>query len=137
MSESFQCQVITPDAAVLDVAAQFAAFTAHDGEIGILHNRAPLLCKLGIGHCRIECQDRTYQFFIDGGLAQMLENHLTILTERAISADAINIQAVQDQLQKIQTRPAKTVAEVQQRQDDTKKLTTQLRLAQDVGNKAN
>ena len=41
------CSVITPEAQVFDGAAESVVVPAHDGEIGILFNRAPLLAKLG------------------------------------------------------------------------------------------
>ena len=46
---AFQIAVVTPDAQVFDRRAGSAVLPAHDGEIGILRGRAPLLCKLGIG----------------------------------------------------------------------------------------
>jgi len=80
---TFHCVVITPERTVLACDATFAAFPAHDGEIGILPNRAPLVCKLGIGVMRIETPAEKHQLFIDGGFAQMVDNRLTILTEQA------------------------------------------------------
>jgi F-type H+-transporting ATPase subunit epsilon len=82
---TFQCSVVTPERVALECAATFVAFPAHDGEMGVLRNRAPLVCKLGIGTLRVEAADGGRQvFFIDGGFAQVLDNHLTLLTERAI-----------------------------------------------------
>jgi len=57
---------------------------AYDGEIGILTDRAPLLAKLGVGVLRIDLaggQKRSY--FVDGGIAQMKDNRLTVLTTEA------------------------------------------------------
>lgn len=89
----FQCTVITPERQVFDATADFVAMPAHDGEIGILQNRAPLLCKLGIGILRIATGADTQRMFIDGGFAQMLDNELTVLTARAATADQIDPEA--------------------------------------------
>jgi F-type H+-transporting ATPase subunit epsilon len=89
----FQCTVITPERQVFDAAVDFVALPAHDGEIGILQNRAPLLCKLGIGILRILIGTETQRMFIDGGFAQMLENELTVLTARAATAEQVDPQA--------------------------------------------
>lgn len=45
MADTFHCSVVTPERAVLECEASFAAFPAHDGEIGIMPQRAPLLCR--------------------------------------------------------------------------------------------
>jgi F-type H+-transporting ATPase subunit epsilon len=85
MSEkNFSCSVVTPEREVHETKkATFVAFPAWDGEVGILSNRAPLLCQLGKGVLRIEQGKETLNFEIDRGFAQMVDNRLTLLTERA------------------------------------------------------
>lgn len=81
---AFQCVVVTPEQQVLDESCTQVILPAHDGEIGILTDRAPLLAKLGVGVLRLETaggQKRSY--FVDGGIAQMKDNHLTVLTTEA------------------------------------------------------
>lgn len=97
-SNTFQCTIITPEREVLNEPATSAVFTAHDGEIGILLNRAPLVTKLGIGHVRVDGPSGTREFFIDGGFAQMLNNVLTILTEQAQAVEDINLASAQQAL---------------------------------------
>ena len=82
-TDTFQCSVVTPEKAVLECDAKFVAFPAHDGEMGVLRNRAPLVCKLGIGVLRVETLDEKHVMFVDGGFAQVLDNRLAILTEQA------------------------------------------------------
>ncbi|NOT02595.1 MAG: F0F1 ATP synthase subunit epsilon [Phycisphaerales bacterium] len=84
--KTLHCSVLTPDGQVLDTDATFVAIPAHDGEIGFLMNRAPLLCKLGVGELRIDAGAAGHRFFIDGGFAQMLDNKLTVLTSSAEAA---------------------------------------------------
>jgi F-type H+-transporting ATPase subunit epsilon len=95
MTQSFQCCVITPERQVLECEAQFVAFPAHDGEMGMLVNRAPLVCKLGIGVLRVEESGRKHHYFVDGGFAQVVENRLTILTEQALRDDELSGDSAQ------------------------------------------
>lgn len=81
--DTFHVSVITPERAVLETQASFVAFPAHDGEVGILKNRAPFLFKLGAGKLRVESPEGDQVLFIDGGFAQMVDNRLTFLTEQA------------------------------------------------------
>jgi F-type H+-transporting ATPase subunit epsilon len=82
-----QCSVITPEARLLETTASAVVIPAHDGQIGILENRAPLLCELGTGVLRIDTPDQgSMVFYVDGGFAQVLDNEVIILTERAAAA---------------------------------------------------
>lgn len=78
---AFQCVVVTPEQQLLDEPLTQAIIPAEDGLLGILTNRAALLAKLGKGPLRLDLasgQKRTYR--IEGGIAQMKDNRLTILT---------------------------------------------------------
>ena len=96
--KQFHCSVITPERPVLECEARFVAFPDHDGEMGVLPNRAPLVCKLGIGPLRVEGTDTSHVLFIDGGFAQMLDNRLSILTAQARRLDELNAADVQRSL---------------------------------------
>jgi F-type H+-transporting ATPase subunit epsilon len=94
----FHLSVITPERAVLESEASFVAFPAWDGEVGILHGRAPLLFKLGIGKLRAETPSGEQVFYIDGGFAQMVEDRLTILTQQAKRPQEIDRAAAEKAL---------------------------------------
>ena len=88
---SFQCSVVTPERIVVECEARFVALPAHDGEVGILSRRAPMLTRLDVGKLRIDKSDgETETFFIDGGFAEMSGNRLTILTESAVTPDELS-----------------------------------------------
>lgn len=95
---TFHCSVITPERAVLECEARFVAFPAHDGEVGVQPNRAPLVCKLGIGSLRVQTADTAHVLFVDGGFAQMLNNRLTLLTEQARRVEELDAASAQRSL---------------------------------------
>lgn len=81
---AFHCDIVTPDREVFNQSVTGAILPAHDGMIGILTGRAPLLVRLGQGTLTAHAAtggDRVFQ--IKGGVAQMKDNHLTVLTESA------------------------------------------------------
>jgi len=94
-TDTFHCGIITPERSVLDCDAKFVAFPAHDGEVGVLPHRAPLVYKLGTGELRVECIDASHAFFVDGGFAQMLGNQLTILTSQARRVNELDASAAE------------------------------------------
>lgn len=125
---SFQLSVVTPERAILDVEARSVVFPAHDGEIGILTNRAPLLCQLGIGPLRVETETEKHVFMVDGGFAQMVDNRLTILTEQARKASEIDREAAREALKEAMARQASTAEEYAERQRDIRRARVQLKL---------
>ncbi len=91
---AFQCVVVTPEEQAFDARVEQAIVPAHDGLMGILSGRAPILMKIGVGPLRLDLPDRTQRFFlIDGGVAQMKDEVLTILTDRAIPASEIDAES--------------------------------------------
>ncbi|MCP3994257.1 MAG: ATP synthase F1 subunit epsilon [bacterium] len=105
MAETFHCSVVTPERAVLECDATSAVFPAHDGEVGILPRRAPLLCRLGTGILRVETEGKPQRFFIDGGFGQMVDNKLTLLTEQARATDEIKLEAARQALDDARALP--------------------------------
>ena len=85
---AFQCTLVTPEQQLLDEPVAQAILPAHDGLIGILTDRSPLLVKLGNGKLRIDQDNKPSRFFeIHGGVAQMKDNRLTILTPSAQASE--------------------------------------------------
>lgn len=83
-AKELHCSVITPERQVFDAGARQVIVPAHDGQIGILNQRAPLLCELGQGDLRIDTVgDGTKHLNISGGFAQVLDNEVIVLTEKA------------------------------------------------------
>jgi F-type H+-transporting ATPase subunit epsilon len=95
MPEPFKASLITPEAILLEASVVSAQIPAHDGLVGILNHRAPLLAKLGTGILRLDTAPGVSQrFMVSGGYAQMKGEELTILTTEAIPADKINAQTI-------------------------------------------
>jgi F-type H+-transporting ATPase subunit epsilon len=90
----FRCTIVTPEEQVLDESLTQAILPAHDGLLGILTDRAPLLAKLGQGPLRVDLAGgQSRHFYIEGGIAQMKDNNLTILTNEATPANEIDAEA--------------------------------------------
>lgn len=79
--------VISPEAAVFDGEADAVTAPAHDGEIGILANHAPLMTTLGTGLLVVRTGDTARRFRVQGGFLQVVQNSVRILAEH-VSGDA-------------------------------------------------
>lgn len=124
-----RCSVITPEREVLSESADAVVFPAHDGMIGILKDRAPLLCELGTGVLRVESGGQTKNVFIDAGFAQVHDNQVTILTERAALAENISRADAQKALSEAEAMPAHDEASVTARNKAIERAKAQLSIA--------
>ena len=128
-SGTFQCSVVTPERAILECEATFVALPAWDGEVGILRNRAPLLCRLGIGSLRIETAGENHMLFVDGGFAEMAENKLTILTSAAKLPQELDRGEIAAARQEAQSMEVRDESSFKARQDALQRARAQKKLA--------
>lgn len=114
---AFDCVVVTPEQQSFNGTVRQVVLPAHDGQVGILTGRAPLLVKLGIGTLRLErTKGADEVFFVDGGVAQMKDNRLTILTDKAIAAADLDAESAKAEYAEAEARKS-TDALVQQKRD--------------------
>lgn len=127
---SIECSVITPERQVLSTVAESVVFPAHDGLVGILKDRAPLVCELGTGVLRVDGgEGGTKEVFIDAGFAQVLDNEVTILTERAQMADDISRADAEKALAEAEAMPAHTEADAAARMKAIERAKARLSIA--------
>ncbi|MBN2475777.1 MAG: ATP synthase F1 subunit epsilon [Pirellulales bacterium] len=103
-----KCIVVTPERTVCEEPADFVALTLFDGEIGIARAHTPLIGRLGCGEMRIQCGGRTTRYYVEGGFAEVLGNVVTVLTNRAVSAEKLDEAAAREQLATARTQMANT-----------------------------
>jgi len=102
---AFRCVIVTPEQQALDDSVEQVILPAWDGQIGILTQRAPLLVKLGLGILRVDfAAGKSRSFMIDGGVAQMKDDHLTIITDDAIAAEDVDLQAAKAEYAEAEAR---------------------------------
>jgi F-type H+-transporting ATPase subunit epsilon len=95
---AFKCTVATPEGLLFDNTITSAVLPAHDGQIGILTGHSPILVKLGAGLLNMEVAGSTVTYFISGGVAQMKDNVLTVLSDEATTTDKLNVEAARKEL---------------------------------------
>lgn len=86
--------VVTPEKKLVEDTARAIVIPMRDGELGILPNRAALMCELGVGQMRYTKEGRTRRLYIDGGFAQVLDNQVTVLTTRGAPAEEITFKMI-------------------------------------------
>jgi F-type H+-transporting ATPase subunit epsilon len=80
---TLQVIVISPERTIFDGAAESVIAPAWDGEVGILRGHAPLMALLGSGDLRVTSAGKVEHFHVEGGFLQVVDNVVTVLSERA------------------------------------------------------
>ncbi len=83
---ALRVSVITPERTLFDGVADSVVAPAWDGELGILRGHAPLMALLGEGRLRIRRGEHTERFHVAGGFLQVIDNVVTVLSERTETA---------------------------------------------------
>ncbi|MGO9471635.1 MAG: ATP synthase F1 subunit epsilon [Isosphaeraceae bacterium] len=104
--KKIQCVVVTPEKSLLDELVDFVALPLYDGELGVLPGRTPLIGRLGYGELRTTKGDLVTRYFVDGGFAQVRDDVVTILTQRAIPAQQIDPAATARDLESLESHRA-------------------------------
>ncbi len=127
---AFQCILVTPEQQVLDESIIQAIVPAHDGKLGVLTNRAPLLMKLGLGEMRLDLPGGQRRFFyVEGGVAQVKDNKLTILTQQAMPAASIDAASARAELAEAEARRITDPASFEERQKSLARARAKIELA--------
>ncbi len=83
MAKPFQLDVVSPEATVWSGEAEFVVARTTEGEIGILADHEPLLAALTTGAVIVEHGSSKTTIGVHGGFLQVLNNQVTLLTDRA------------------------------------------------------
>jgi F-type H+-transporting ATPase subunit epsilon len=126
---TLQCIFVTPESTVVDTAADFVALPLFDGEAGVAPGRAPLIGRMGYGELRVRRGSETLRYYVDGGFVQVVDNVVSVLTNRAVPASALNASAAQQQLQTALSSRAAGSAEMAIRDRQVSQARGQLRVA--------
>lgn len=124
-----QCILVTPERTVLDQPAQFVTLTLLDGEIGIASGHSPLIGRLGYGEMRLRNGNQTDRYYVEGGFVEVLEDTVTVLTQRAVAAAEIDEAVADEQLHSAQERRAATPEAIAVRDRTVAQARAQLRVA--------
>lgn len=125
-----QCIVVTPERTIYDKPAEFVALTLYDGEIGVAPGHTPLIGRLGCGEMRVRREgEQTDRYYIEGGFVEVLDNVVSVLTQRAVPADQIDKAVAREQLYSAQSRRATTPEAAAVRDRTMAQCRAQLRVA--------
>jgi F-type H+-transporting ATPase subunit epsilon len=124
-----RCIIVTPEATVVDMSAEFVTLPLVDGEYGIAPLHSPMIGRLGYGELRIRSGDQKKRFYADGGFVQVNNNMVSVLTNRAVPAESLDRAIATEQLRTAIGRKAAGPEELAIRERLISQARGQLRVA--------
>lgn len=98
-----KCSVVTPETTVVDAEVQFVVAPLYDGEYGIGENHSPAVGCLGAGELRLTLIDGTVEhWYVEGGFLEVLDNSVSLLTNRAARLETLDVGASRAALSRAQ-----------------------------------
>jgi F-type H+-transporting ATPase subunit epsilon len=78
--------LVSPEGTLFEGPADLVVVPGHDGEVAFLPGHAPYVGLLGVGELRFRSPaGGTRRFFLTGGVVQVVENTVAVLSEGGIS----------------------------------------------------
>jgi len=128
------CTIVTPERTVRDEAAKFVALPLFDGEIGIAPAHSPMIGRLGFGELRMNVDEHTtYRYYVEGGFVEVLDDVVSVLSNRVLPADKVDAAAAEEQLASARERPANTPELMALRDRVVSQARAQLQVARRAG----
>ena len=121
--------VVTPEQTVLEATTDFVALPLYDGELGVAPKHAPMIGRLGYGELRIG-HGGGQRYYIDGGFVQVVDNVVSVLTNRAIPAARLDEAKIKESVSFLLTQPAAGDDDLVRREKALTQTRAQLRVAQ-------
>jgi F-type H+-transporting ATPase subunit epsilon len=87
---SFYLTVVTPEEEIFSDEVDMVTVETDQGELGILPNHTNILAQIIPGDLRIKKGTKVTSLATGGGLLQMNNNKLSIITDMATTAESIN-----------------------------------------------
>ena len=83
-------RIITPSRVMFEGEVDMVIARAYEGEVAFLYNHIPITLTLDYGLMRIMQGDETHRAAVLGGIVELYDNRITVISERAEWANDID-----------------------------------------------
>jgi len=95
-------EIVTPEARVYSDTIDTVVIPTTAGEIGILPGHIALVAQVAEGELRVTKDGKQLSLAIGGGFVEIDRDKISVLAERAITVEKIDVTAVETALQRAQ-----------------------------------
>jgi F-type H+-transporting ATPase subunit epsilon len=105
-TDAVRCVIVTPEQTSLDTHARSVTLPLFDGLQGVAHGHSPFIGRLGAGEVRIVGEqggpvDAVRRLFVEGGFVEVAHDQVTVITQRALPVEKVDVAAARADLAKV------------------------------------
>ena len=104
VNDTLRLEIITPVATVYSEDVEMVTLPGVEGEIGILPQHVPLMTQMVPGEMVLRQNGQDRFLAVGGGLIEITGDHVSILTDLAITAENIDEAMAEEARQRAQAR---------------------------------
>lgn len=90
MAATLKLEIVTPDSKVYSEDVEMVTLPGVEGEMGIYPQHVPLLTQIAAGEVIARKGGQDHWLAVGGGFVQITGDHVSIMTDMAISAENID-----------------------------------------------
>jgi F-type H+-transporting ATPase subunit epsilon len=99
MADTFKFELVTPERMLLSEDASRVVVPGTEGDFTVLAGHAPVISTIRPGVIAVSLSDsRAVRLFVKGGFAEVDQNRLTVLAQRALEVEAIDAALIAAEL---------------------------------------
>ena len=125
---TLHCIVVTPEETAFETDADSVIVPLFDGEKGVMTDHAPMIGRLGNGTLTLTTGGTTESHYVEGGFIQVLDNVVSILTNRVAAIEDFNRDDLEVNLRDALAMPGNSVEQLDQREKVVDAVRSQLRM---------
>lgn len=99
-----EVEIITPSRSVFKGNADMVTLPGAVSEFQVLYNHAPIVSSLVPGLVKIELNGEVNKFAVDGGLVEIRDNYISIISPIADSKETIDVPQLEAKLKENKAR---------------------------------
>ena len=99
-------EIISPKEKVFSTEAKQVVLPTESGEIGLLTGHIPLVTQLKLGTLKVINESSQEAFAIQGGVAQLVSDKISILTDEAIAASDLEASVIEASINAVEKQLA-------------------------------
>ena len=125
---TLHCIVVTPEETAFETDAESIIVPLFDGQKGVMTNHSPMIGRLGNGALTLTTGGTTESHYVEGGFIQVLDNVVSILTNRVGAIEDLNKDELEGNLRDALAMPGNSVEKLDQREQVVNAVRAQLRV---------
>ncbi len=100
MANTLRLEIVTPEASAYSDDVDMVVLPAIEGEMGVYPMHVPLMTELKPGELRLIKGGQVTAMAVGSGFVEITATHVSVLTDMAIEASAIDENAVQKAIER-------------------------------------